>query len=148
MLRNIEFGSFKPSGELAEDLMSVFGELAQTGSILSWSVLFFDGVGDITSTGRTMRQFQDEVSSNECGVLFSWSDLLSFSDCIFQPYEVLIAGFPSNIDVSQMRRRGEILAVSSIVVELVDCSIWKVSAECPAVIDRLRLKFGSRASRT
>ena len=91
-----------------------------------------------------MKQLMKEVADQEHGLLVTWEELAELADKVRQSYELLIVGFRDGSNLAELRPATDLSENWPIILELIDCSFWRVSAREPEVIRILRSKFASR----
>ncbi len=133
-----------PGRVLRQDLKEVIQAIPADLSKLTWAVLAIEAVGDITPIGMTMKEFMRKVSESPRGVRFSLGDLAILSNLIHQTYEIVLVGCKDPSDIPVMGPKVDMSASCEVVIELIDCAFWEITARKKSIIDHLRFKLSPR----
>ena len=138
----LRFGSKDSSGVLLEELVEVLEALPPSAVDLNWWLLDFDGVGDITETGRTLMQLVRTVAEARVGISVTWEELLQIASNLDQIYEIVLFGAEAAEEPSARTLSLEELAKDGeVVVQLIDCRFWEIAAKERSVIEHVRERF-------
>ncbi len=124
----------------AVELGDILPLLESEGRQLNWAIQDLYAVGQLARLGRTMRDFGDEVCNSSHGVVLNWDELEEFSRSVFQILNARIVGFRRGAEPPARLPRGE-EKDCELVIEAIDPSLWRLSAQSEDVVDRCKSFF-------
>lgn len=115
-------------------------EEIRDGDLLLWSILFLWATGDL-GDGKSIVDFEKEISALENGLYISWEDLNTLSKKFDQIIDVIIIGSKNKDVLHRYKDNHEMYDTCDIVVQMIDSSYWEVFSQDKDLIDRLAAKF-------
>ena len=115
-------------------------EEIQNGSLMSWCILFLDGMPN-PGEGKSLADLQNKINKSENGLHVTWNDIRFIEKKFFQIYETVISGCGDDKFLHRYKDDQLMYQSCDIVIDLVDCAFWEVYSKDPKLIDRLKSKF-------
>lgn len=128
---------------LAVELHHILEEI-NNGATFSWNILELDAVGDIGEVieyGFHDEYYQEEINNSKNGIDISWDKLKLFSLKINQILDGIIIGSKDPALLRRYSDKKTLYETCDIVIEVFDCSFWKVFSKDIILIQRLVRKF-------
>lgn len=127
---------------LSPTLSDILEEVVD-GDSYFWSILYIDGM-TLPEQGCPLSQLEEKINQPKNGYSIKWKELILFQIVFHQMYDVLVLGDKDcNVLKSFSRYDSEDLMYEScdFVIELIDCTYWKIYSKDCEFIKRLRKKF-------
>lgn len=121
------------------NLKDILDEI-ERGESLHWSILFFDGMGQLKD-GKSINDFVEEIDSAERGFFITWNDLNALAKCMQQIRDITIIGCKDLDDIRRHDQEQEMYENRDIVIEMCDTSFWEVFSKDENLIKNLKAKF-------
>ncbi len=131
-----------PSGPrmLAVTLADLLECIAPVGRGLTWTILDLEAVGELSGK-RNMLDLEEQIQASPHGLVVSWSELLTLAQELHQVINCVLAGMKAPSATAQIRRGTDTCAISDLVLEAIDSSLWSVFARDDRVLERLQRRF-------
>jgi hypothetical protein len=119
---------------LSVELKNVL-ECVVNGNQCEWSILWLEAIGNI---GKSIPEFEKEISNSEKGVLVTWESLLELSGKFDQVIELLLIGDKSISKLKRYSGNEEMYSNCEYVIELIDSSYWLVHSKNEEVLTQMK----------
>lgn len=126
-------------GLLTVELQDLLFALREEAKHLWWSILDLEATGDL-GPGKNMLDLENEIKTSPHGLQMQWDQIMSLAKSIFQIINGTFVGitpgnqFPHFVD-------SEIRALSEIVIQMIDSSVWIVAARDENVVRSIEKRF-------
>jgi len=125
---------------LAPTLAELLECVASIGRDLTWTVLDLEAVGEL-GEGRNMLDLEAQIQASPHGLVVSWSELLTLAQELHQVISGVLAGVKDPSATARIWRGTDSCAISDLVLEAIDSSLWSVYARDDRVLQRLQGRF-------
>ena len=134
----VELRATDSSSVLRPRLRGLLVSIDPWGTSLGWRLLELEARGDITTLGMTMLELENGIGPE--GMPVTWEDLRRFAELVEDVTDIsLVGGASARVRADSPFER--LSAESSIVIELLDSTVWRVAAQDSAVLDAVRKHF-------
>jgi hypothetical protein len=137
----LEIADKDESGYLKPQLIDILDSLPPESTTLRWFILDLEAIGDLSSLGTTMVEFERRIKQGKNGVALKWDEVVSYARLFSQVVDTTIVGQVVNSPPPVLAPGKAIYQRSEMTVEAVDSGYWRVFSRYPLVIQRLRSKF-------
>lgn len=119
------------------DFIKILEVLEEKGSKLYWSLLSLE---DVRGGTVNVLELEEKVNKSISGLHFTWDSLKKFS---LGFHQIIDACFVGCVDESKIPRDPDRFNFlnCSIVIEMIDGSIWHIESDDVEIINKLRSKF-------
>lgn len=121
----VEIRDLQSDGSLV-DLKDILPVLPRKATYLLWSILDLEAVGAL-GPGRNILDLEETIRKSPFGLQISWHELGTLSKSVFQIMNTTIVGVTS-ADKFPRFIRSEIESLSEVVIEMIDSTVWIISA--------------------
>jgi len=142
----IEISDSDPNGFVAVDLQDLLMVLPGEAKHLWWSILEFEATGDL-GPSKNMLDFENQIKASPLGLQMQWDQLIGLANSIFQVINATIVGITAGNQFPGFVH-SEITALSEIVIQMIDSSVWIVAAQDENVIRTIEKRFLETSVRT
>ena len=133
-------------GVLTVELPDLLLALPEEAKHLWWSILDLEAIGDL-GPGKNMLDFENEIKTSPHGLQMQWEQLISLANSLFQIINGTIVGItPGNQFPGFVH--SEITALSEVVIQMIDTSVWIVAAQDENVIRSMEKCFSETSVTT
>ena len=124
-----------PAGCLNE-LAYLLGLLVPWGQRLTWAILDLEAIGQL-SDGTNMLDLERQVAESPTDLVLDWDALVALADDFSQVINAVILGCSDAASIPPLGPRIDLAASGEIVVEAIDSSLWRVTAQAEQVLAQL-----------
>lgn len=118
------------------ELAYLLGLLAPWGQCLTWAILDLEAIGHL-SDGTNMLDLERQVAESPTGIVLDWDALVALADDFSQMINAVIVGCKDAGSIPQLAPEIDLAASAEIVVEAIDSSLWRVTAQDEQALARL-----------
>ena len=118
------------------ELAYLLGLLAPRGQRLTWAILDLEAIGHL-SDGTNMLDLERQVAESPTGLVLDWDALVALADDFSQVINATIVGCRHAGSIPPLAPEIDLAASAEIVVEAIDSSLWRVTAQDEQVLARL-----------
>lgn len=116
------------NGRLTVELKDLLLALPAEAKQLSWSILDLEAAGDL-GPDKNMLDLERKIKESPLGLQVDWDELLRLANSFFQVINTTIVGIKPGNQSPRLVEPDEIYTESEIVIEMIDSSVWIVSAK-------------------
>jgi hypothetical protein len=111
------------------------------GESYHWTILFFEGVGDVTILGTDVLEIEHIARESPDGWPVTWPQLIQLSEHLEQCIDLMLVGCLEPMEKLGSKSDEYLYETCDIVFELVDSSYWIVHSHSNDLIECLKGRF-------
>lgn len=119
------------------DLAKILDLLTPNEHRLFWTILDLEATGEL-GDGRNMLDLEEEIEQSPSGLHVSWDELVSLAHTFLQVINAVIVGYNRADSVPTLESRSNLYRSNEIVLEMIDSTVWRISAKDDGLIQKLQ----------
>jgi hypothetical protein len=120
-------------------LYKLLEQIESIGKQLFWSLLDFKGIGNL-SINESIIKFSKEIANLSNGMIFTWEDLVKFSNEIDQVLWMTLIGDRKEENLKRLPIE-ELYLSNDLVISMLDGDLWILYSKNSRVVDILEKCF-------
>ncbi len=137
----VEIFDLDPRDSAIVGLHDILVALEAEGQNLRWSILDLEAVGDLSRSGTTTLDLEQQVKRAPNGLILEWKDLKQLAWALDQVIEGTLAGCGTPDALNKITLQSDLKATCDIVIEAIDSTLWRVYSRDDGILQKLKAAF-------